>query len=69
MKGQAFVGLPSEFAAEKALKDTNGYILQGKPIVVVSFSTACIESNTIQYNNLGRHSVTNCDKYPFMLRT
>ncbi|XP_038065262.1 RNA-binding region-containing protein 3-like [Patiria miniata] len=34
MKGQAFVGLPSEFAAQKALRDTNAYILQGKPIVV-----------------------------------
>ncbi|XP_022091785.1 RNA-binding protein 40-like [Acanthaster planci] len=34
MKGQAFIGLPSEFAAQKALHDTNAYILQGKPIVV-----------------------------------
>ncbi|XP_071947563.1 RNA-binding region-containing protein 3-like isoform X2 [Antedon mediterranea] len=34
MKGQAFVSLPSEFAAKKAVKDTNGYQLLGKPIVV-----------------------------------
>ena len=37
MKGQAFVGLPSEYAAQKALRDTNGYLLFDKPIVVVSF--------------------------------
>ena len=36
MKGQAFVGLPSEAVAEQALQETNGYMLQGKPIVVVS---------------------------------
>ncbi|XP_066548325.1 RNA-binding region-containing protein 3 isoform X2 [Amia ocellicauda] len=34
MKGQAFIGLPSEKAASKALKDTNGYILFDKPLVV-----------------------------------
>ncbi|XP_033122411.1 RNA-binding region-containing protein 3-like [Anneissia japonica] len=34
MKGQAFVSLPSEFAAKKALRDTNGYLLQSKPMVV-----------------------------------
>nr|XP_019942825.1 PREDICTED: RNA-binding protein 40 [Paralichthys olivaceus] len=37
MKGQAFVGLPSEWSAEKALRETNGYILFDKPLVVVSF--------------------------------
>lgn len=37
MKGQAFVGLPSEQSAEKALRDTNGYVLYDKPLVVVSF--------------------------------
>lgn len=37
MKGQAFVGLPSERSAEKALRDTNGYVLYDKPLVVVSF--------------------------------
>ena len=30
MKGQAFVGLPSEAAAAQALKETNGYLLRGK---------------------------------------
>lgn len=35
MKGQAFVGLPDEGVAARALKETNGYILQGKPMVVV----------------------------------
>lgn len=38
MKGQAFVGLPSERSAEKALRDTNGYVLYDKPLVVVSFN-------------------------------
>lgn len=37
MKGQAFIGLPSEKSAEKALRDTNGYVLHEKPLVVVSF--------------------------------
>ena len=36
MKGQAFVGLPDEGVAARALKETNGYILHGKPMVVVS---------------------------------
>uniref|UniRef100_A0A0E9WTK7 RNA-binding region-containing protein 3 n=1 Tax=Anguilla anguilla TaxID=7936 RepID=A0A0E9WTK7_ANGAN len=34
MKGQAFVGLPNEKSAEKALRDTNGYVLHDKPLVV-----------------------------------
>ncbi|XP_041924320.1 RNA-binding region-containing protein 3 isoform X1 [Alosa alosa] len=34
MKGQAFIGLPSEKSAEKALRDTNGYVLNDKPLVV-----------------------------------
>ncbi|XP_067107858.1 RNA-binding region-containing protein 3 isoform X1 [Osmerus mordax] len=34
MKGQAFVGLPSERSAERALRDTNGYVLYDKPLVV-----------------------------------
>lgn len=37
MKGQAFVGLSSEQRAEKALRETNGFILFDKPLVVVSF--------------------------------
>lgn len=37
MKGQAFIGLPNERSAEKALKETNGYVLHDKPLVVVSF--------------------------------
>lgn len=37
MKGQAFIGLPNEDMALKAITDTNGYQLKGKPIVVVSF--------------------------------
>ena len=37
MKGQAFIGLPSEAIALQAITDTNGYQLKGKPIVVVSF--------------------------------
>ncbi|XP_076577559.1 RNA-binding region-containing protein 3 [Chaetodon auriga] len=34
MKGQAFVGLPSEQSAEKALRETNGYVVYDKPLVV-----------------------------------
>ncbi|KFO26898.1 Alpha-amylase 1 [Fukomys damarensis] len=36
MKGQAFIGLPNEKAAAKALKEANGYVLFGKPMVVYS---------------------------------
>ncbi|XP_036598320.1 LOW QUALITY PROTEIN: RNA-binding region-containing protein 3-like [Trichosurus vulpecula] len=34
MKGQAFIGFPDEKAAAKALKEVNGYVLFGKPMVV-----------------------------------
>uniref|UniRef100_A0A3B4ABB6 RNA-binding region-containing protein 3 n=1 Tax=Periophthalmus magnuspinnatus TaxID=409849 RepID=A0A3B4ABB6_9GOBI len=34
MKGQAFVGLPSEASAQRALRDTHGYVLHDKPLVV-----------------------------------
>nr|XP_033772399.1 RNA-binding region-containing protein 3 [Geotrypetes seraphini]XP_033772400.1 RNA-binding region-containing protein 3 [Geotrypetes seraphini] len=34
MKGQAFIGLPNEKAAAKALKETNGFLLYDKPMVV-----------------------------------
>ncbi|CAH1792254.1 unnamed protein product [Owenia fusiformis] len=34
MKGQAFVTLPNQNIAQRALKDTNGYELNGKPLVV-----------------------------------
>lgn len=37
MKGQAFVTLPSDEKAKKALRETNGYVLYDKPIVTVSF--------------------------------
>ena len=36
MKGQAFVSYSSTEEASEALKETNGYKLQDKPIVVVS---------------------------------
>ncbi len=36
MKGQAFVGMPSEEMALLALQETNGFQLHGKPMVVVS---------------------------------
>lgn len=35
MKGQAFVTLDSVELAQKAVKETNGYILKEKPLVVV----------------------------------
>lgn len=34
MKGQAFVTLPNDTVAAKALKDTNGFVLNSKPMVV-----------------------------------
>ncbi|XP_068742902.1 RNA-binding region-containing protein 3-like isoform X1 [Montipora capricornis] len=34
MKGQAFITLPSEAKAKKALRDAHGYILHGKPMVI-----------------------------------
>ncbi|KAM9713312.1 RNA-binding region-containing protein 3 isoform 2-T3 [Menidia menidia] len=34
MKGQAFVGLPNEQSAEKALRETNGFVLYDKPLIV-----------------------------------
>ena len=34
MKGQAFIALPSSARAEKALAETNGFMLQGKPMVI-----------------------------------
>ncbi|CAH1258005.1 RNPC3 [Branchiostoma lanceolatum] len=34
MKGQAFIGLPSEKVAQKAVRETNGFELNGKPLVV-----------------------------------
>uniref|UniRef100_A0A1A7Z3I1 RNA-binding region-containing protein 3 n=1 Tax=Iconisemion striatum TaxID=60296 RepID=A0A1A7Z3I1_9TELE len=34
MKGQAFIGLPNEQSAEKALRETNGFVLYDKPLVV-----------------------------------
>lgn len=51
MKGQAFVGLPNEKAAAKALKEANGYVLFGKPMVVVSFKQ--IHSNTLGFLAVG----------------
>ncbi|XP_076062558.1 RNA-binding region-containing protein 3-like [Oratosquilla oratoria] len=35
MKGQAFITFPSERQAKQALKDTNGYILKDRPMVVM----------------------------------
>ena len=36
MKGQAFVTFPTEESAVRALEDTNGYVHNTKPMVVVS---------------------------------
>lgn len=38
MKGQAFITLPSEEKAKRALRDAHGYILHGKPMVIVSLN-------------------------------
>lgn len=34
MKGQGFITLPSEESAEKAMNDTNGFVLNNKPMAV-----------------------------------
>jgi U11/U12 small nuclear ribonucleoprotein SNRNP65 len=34
MKGQAFITLQNTKQAETALKETNGYILKNKPLVI-----------------------------------
>lgn len=47
MKGQAFIGLPSEAVAAQALKETNGYQLRGKPIVVVYKISYKFSDNTM----------------------
>ncbi|XP_037613435.1 RNA-binding region-containing protein 3 [Sebastes umbrosus] len=48
MKGQAFVGLPAEQSAEKALRETNGYVLYDKPLVVqFARSARPKEDNTV----------------------
>lgn len=36
MRGQAFITLASEEVAERARKETNGFLLRSKPLVVVS---------------------------------
>ena len=43
MKGQAFVGLPEGGVAARALQETNGYMLHGKPMVVVSTKYCVLE--------------------------
>ena len=43
MKGQAFISLPSERRAKRALREVHGYILHGKPMVIVSFSVESVE--------------------------
>lgn len=35
MKGQAFVTFANETSAQKALKETNGFVLNSKPMAVV----------------------------------
>uniref|UniRef100_A0A1B8XT91 RNA-binding region-containing protein 3 n=1 Tax=Xenopus tropicalis TaxID=8364 RepID=A0A1B8XT91_XENTR len=37
MKGQAFIGFPTEDVAAQALKHVHGYVLHDKPMVIVSF--------------------------------
>ena len=44
MKGQAFVGLPGEDEAKRAIKETNGYVLYSKPLVVVSLLNVAVST-------------------------
>ena len=58
MKGQAFVGLPSEEAAAAALRETNGYQLAGRPMVVVSgpsFLCVCEALTLVLFSLLSQH--------------
>ena len=41
MKGQAFVTFASENSADKALKETNGFVLNSKPMAVVCVKVYC----------------------------
>lgn len=45
MKGQAFITLPNLSRAQEALIDTNGVMLQGKPLVVQFARSA--QTNTV----------------------
>lgn len=44
MKGQAFVTLNSVELAQKAVKETNGYVLKDKPLVVVFAKSPAVKS-------------------------
>ena len=44
MKGQAFITLPSEEKAKKAMRDAHGYILHNKPMVIVSLINNLVSS-------------------------
>ena len=44
MKGQAFVTFASENSADKALKETNGFVLNSKPMAVVCVKVYCRKS-------------------------
>ena len=46
MKGQGFITFPTEEAAEKALNDTNGYVLNGKPMAVQYARSAKAKEST-----------------------
>ena len=60
MKGQAFVGLPSEEAASAAVRETNGYQLSARPIVVVSLTHAHthIHTHTLALTHSHAHTHT-----------
>ncbi len=47
MKGQAFITLPNVDRAKEALSDTNGIMLQGKPLVVQFARSAQINTTSI----------------------
>ena len=51
MKGQAFITLPNEEAAEYAVKETNGYELNGK-VIVVQYGRSAKLKDTTKENKL-----------------
>ena len=47
MKGQAFITLPNMDRAKEALSETNGVMLQGKPLVVQFARSAQTNTSTV----------------------
>ncbi|XP_037829226.1 RNA-binding region-containing protein 3 isoform X2 [Kryptolebias marmoratus] len=58
MKGQAFIGLPNEQSAEKALRETNGFVLHDKPLVVFAAICSICKTETRKHGSEKRTEAT-----------